>query len=325
MQIDWLTVAAQIVNFLVLVWLLQRFLYRPITTAMRRREDRIEARLAEAREARETAEAEERRLKEKEADLDARADAIIADAREEAGELRKRLERELREEMEEKRAAWHYHLAEERDALVASLRRQAGRKVLRIAERVLADYADSDVAERVVGTFTDRLAALDAKTRDALAAAAGDTEATALVETGSALGTDARRKLTRAIQEALSADIDVDYREDPELVMGLRLSIGDYAAEWSAARYLRRLETELGEMIDAGTGASDRGGDVGDDGTQDEGAESDAGEDDGAERDGAESDAGERDRAEDDRAEDDGAENGGADTPRRTDRESEAR
>ena len=320
MQIDWLTVAAQIVNFLVLVWLLQRFLYRPITTAMRRREDRIEARLAEAREARETAEAEERRLKEKEADLDARADAIIADAREEAGELRKRLERELREEMEEKRAAWHHHLAEERDALVASLRRQAGRKVLRIAERVLADYADSDVAERVVGTFTDRLAALDAKTRDALAAAAGDTEATALVETGSALGTDARRKVTRAIQEALSADIDVDYREDPELVMGLRLSIGDYAAEWSAARYLRRLETELGEMIDAGTGASDRGGDVGDDGTQDEGAESDAGEDDGAERDGAESDAGERDRAEDDRAEDDGAENGGADTPRRTDR-----
>ena len=38
MQIDWLTVAAQIVNFLVLVWLLQRFLYRPITDAMARRD-----------------------------------------------------------------------------------------------------------------------------------------------------------------------------------------------------------------------------------------------------------------------------------------------
>ena len=41
MQIDWLTVAAQIVNFLVLVWLLQRFLYKPITNAMHRREERI--------------------------------------------------------------------------------------------------------------------------------------------------------------------------------------------------------------------------------------------------------------------------------------------
>ena len=49
MQIDWLTVAAQIVNFLVLVWLLQRFLYGPITRAMARRETRIEDRLADAR------------------------------------------------------------------------------------------------------------------------------------------------------------------------------------------------------------------------------------------------------------------------------------
>ena len=45
MQIDWLTVAAQIVNFLVLVWLLQRFLYRPIVSAMAERENRIETRL----------------------------------------------------------------------------------------------------------------------------------------------------------------------------------------------------------------------------------------------------------------------------------------
>ena len=63
MQIDWLTVAAQIVNFLALVWLLQRFLYRPITEAMARREARIEARLAEAKAARQDAEAEARRVR----------------------------------------------------------------------------------------------------------------------------------------------------------------------------------------------------------------------------------------------------------------------
>ena len=62
MQIDWLTVAAQIVNFLVLVWLLQRFLYRPITEAMARREDRIATRLAEAKDARAKVEAEAERL-----------------------------------------------------------------------------------------------------------------------------------------------------------------------------------------------------------------------------------------------------------------------
>ena len=58
MQIDWLTVAAQIVNFLVLIWLLQRFLYRPITNAMARREARIEERLSDARTRRKEAEEE---------------------------------------------------------------------------------------------------------------------------------------------------------------------------------------------------------------------------------------------------------------------------
>jgi len=43
-QIDWLTVAAQITNFLVLVWLLHRFLYQPITNAMEQRQAQIEKR-----------------------------------------------------------------------------------------------------------------------------------------------------------------------------------------------------------------------------------------------------------------------------------------
>ena len=48
MQIDWLTVAAQAVNFLVLVYLLRRFLYQPVVAAMTRREERIAQQLQEA-------------------------------------------------------------------------------------------------------------------------------------------------------------------------------------------------------------------------------------------------------------------------------------
>jgi alternate F1F0 ATPase F0 subunit B len=166
LQIDWLTVAAQIVNFLVLVWLLQRFLYKPITNAMRRREERIEERLSEAKSARTEAEKEAEALRRKEAELEDSKAEILNAAREEADALRERLEAEIREEMEEKRAAWQAHLAEERDAFVTSLRRQAGKKVLEITERVLSDYADSDTAERVVATFAERLKALDAETRE---------------------------------------------------------------------------------------------------------------------------------------------------------------
>jgi len=48
MLIDWFTVVAQVVNFLILVWLLKRFLYRPILNAIDAREKRIATKLADA-------------------------------------------------------------------------------------------------------------------------------------------------------------------------------------------------------------------------------------------------------------------------------------
>jgi len=261
LQIDWLTVAAQIVNFPVLVWLLQRFLYKPITNAMRRREERIEERLSEAKSARTEAEEEAEALRRKKAELEDSKEEILDAAREEADALRERLETEIREETEEKRAAWREHLAEERDAFATSLRRKAGKQVLEVTERVLSDYADSDTADRVVATFAKRLKALDAETREKMTSAAAEDGQTAVVHTGSALSGSAKGRITRAIHETLSSDIEVDYREDAEMVLGVRLTIGDYTAEWSAMRYLKRLETELGEIIDAGTHAGGKGED----------------------------------------------------------------
>ncbi|MDG4649739.1 F0F1 ATP synthase subunit delta [Roseibacterium sp. SDUM158017] len=250
MQIDWLTVAAQIVNFLVLVWLLQRFLYRPITNAMRRREDRIEARLAEARETRAKAEDEARRLERREADLKAEREAIVQGARDEAEALRARLEDEIRAETEDRRDAWLDQLDHERANIVASLRKQAGRKVLRVAGRILSDYGDADIAERAAANFAQRLEGLDPDTRQKLCEAAAGGDRTALVQTGVAIESAAKARITRAIHEALSTGIDVDYHEDADMILGVRLTIGDHTVEWSAKRYLDRLEAELGEIID---------------------------------------------------------------------------
>ena len=59
MSIDWITVAAQVANFLVLVWLLKRFLYRPILDGIDAREAEIAGRMQVAERARAEAEATE--------------------------------------------------------------------------------------------------------------------------------------------------------------------------------------------------------------------------------------------------------------------------
>lgn len=260
MQVDWLTVAAQIVNFLVLVWLLQRFLYRPITAAMQRREERIAARLSEARATRAAAEAEARRLEERHAALDAQRGVLLEAARAEAQALRGRLEDEIRAEMDARREQWRAHLAEERAALVASLRRQAGQRVLRVTERILRDYAETGLGAQVAATFACKLADLDPDMRGKLARAAAAEARPAVVRTGTHLDGAEKARITRAIHAALGTDIDVEYREDRDLLLGIGLTIGDHAVEWSAVHYLDRLENELGEIVDSDLRGMVRGG-----------------------------------------------------------------
>jgi F-type H+-transporting ATPase subunit b len=249
-QIDWLTVAAQIVNFLVLVWLLQRFLYRPISAAMRRREARIEDRLAQARTTRQEAAEEVERLGKERAALAEERDGILDKARADAVELRQDLEAELRAEMEDKRKTWQRHLEEERDEFTRRLQRHAGQRLIDIAERVLADFAGTDLSERIATTFVSRLESLDEDARARLVEATRQADS-AVVATGRPLDPTTRGKITRALHEALASDIPVAYREDEDMLLGVRLTIGDQTVEWSAARHLRRLETALDEILDS--------------------------------------------------------------------------
>lgn len=249
MQIDWLTVAAQIANFLVLVWLLQRFLYRPITDAMARREARIEERLSDAKARRREAEEEAESLRNERTELEGSRQEMLDEARVEADELKQRLEQDIRDEIDSKRAAWQKALVQERADTIAGIQRNAGHKVLDIAARILADFTGSELADQVARGFVTQMNDLDTDTRKKLVAAADGPDATALVQSAVALDASARRRITRAIHAQFETDIEVDYREVEDVLVGLRLTIGEQTVEWSAARYLERLHRELDDLL----------------------------------------------------------------------------
>jgi F-type H+-transporting ATPase subunit b len=251
MQIDWLTVAAQIVNFLVLVWLLQRFLYRPITNAMARREARIEERLSDARTRRREAEDEATKLQEKREELEASRQKMLEEARAEADGLRQRLEREVRDDIDRKRSNWTETLEDERADFAREMQRKAGHKVLDTAGRLLAEFTSTGLDDHIAQGFVKKLENLDTDTCQKMRAAADSPEGPALVETAAALDAAARRKITRAIHEQVATDIEVAYRADEQVLLGVRLSIGEQTVEWSAARHLERLNRELDDLVDS--------------------------------------------------------------------------
>ena len=250
MALDWVTVAAQIANFLVLVWLLRRFLYSPITQAMERREARMRDRLAEDEAAR--AEVAERAaaLDRDRADLDAAKEDILNDARQEAYRLRARLEADIRAEMSTRRAAWHDHLKGERAAFARSLRRQANHHLIAVVRRVLGDFAQTELGDRVAASFADRLGDLDAEARAGLSAAAARSHDAVLVETGLPLEDAAQDRIARALREAVSAEVEVVFVVREEVLFGLRVTIGEQTLDWSAGHYLDHLEATLTETLE---------------------------------------------------------------------------
>lgn len=245
MQIDWLTVAAQIVNFLVLVWLLQRFLYGPITRAMARRENRIEERLSGARQKREEAEKEAERLEQKRADLDARTDEIIEKVRQEADDVRQKHKQEIEQETEAERAALKKRLKAETDDALEEIRKRASASTFGAVRAILRDFADADLGAELVARFISHLHDLPEDDLTRLTKAARDSDEPARVESGTDLPSAAKAKLTRAIHEAIEKDLGVEYTTEQDLLLGLRLSIGGQTAEWSAARHLDRLENDI--------------------------------------------------------------------------------
>lgn len=243
MQIDWITVTAQIVNFLILVWLLKRFLYHPVIEAMDRREKRITDRLADAQEREQEAEEAARLYEQKQKELEDERDEIMAEAEEEAEEEKKRLTEEAREDVAKTRKAWQRQVDQERTEFLTRLRRETADAIETIARRTLHDLAAVELEEQIAQTFVKRLKELDEETRKALA----ETSDVVRISSAFELESSTRGRLTRAVHENLDEDLDVEYEQSPELVCGIELTSGGRRLSWSLDGYMDDLADRIEE------------------------------------------------------------------------------
>lgn len=258
MQIDWLTVAAQIVNFLVLVWLLQRFLYGPITRAMQRREQRIADRLREAERKKEDADDEARAYRERREELEERRDRLLAEAREAAEEERKALERAAREDVEARKRAWLAQLETERDAFLRELRRRSSEQFYELARRALNDLANADLEDQIALSFVRQLEGLDRDAKAKLARAFAKVDGSVAVRSRFELSANAKRQITKAAHEHLGEGAKIDYEAREDVACGIALKVGSQTLEWSFQSYLDGLEEALSEQMAKVSSASER-------------------------------------------------------------------
>jgi len=251
MLFDWFTVGAQTLNFLVLAWLLKRFLYKPILRAIDAREKRIALALVDAALKQTAAQKERDEFQKKNEEFDHQRSDLLRQAQEEAKAERQRLQGEARQAADTLRAKQQDTLTGELQQLHQDIARRSREEVLAIAQKVLTDLAGTTLEQRVCEVFTQRLRALDVQARAGLAAALKTSSNTVHVRSAFVLPSNQKDDIQQALNGLLSSDIRIQFDSAADVISGIELTANGWKLAWNIADFLASLEQAIGAVITA--------------------------------------------------------------------------
>lgn len=252
MLVNWFTVVAQIVNFLVLVVLLKVLLYDRIVKAMDERESRIRQRLDKAEDKEQEAANEAEAYRRKNEELDGEREGLLAKVREEAEALKKTLTREARKAVDHQRSLWQDTVYRERESLARDLRHMAGTQVYAVARRSLQDLAEAGLEERAIARFLNHLERMEADKKGTLAQAIEQGGGRVVLRSAFPMSAEMQGQVKETLHRSLSKQVEVDYEEAPELILGLELKARGRKISWNIRHYLEGLEESVLLLLERG-------------------------------------------------------------------------
>ncbi|MBB4200513.1 F0F1 ATP synthase subunit B [Rhodoblastus sphagnicola] len=247
MLIDWFTVGAQALNFLILVWLLKRFLYKPILDAVDAREERIAAQLADADAKKAEAQKQRDTFDQKNEAFDRQRAALMSQAASDAKAEGQRLLDEAGKAADALSARRREALQGDAQNLDEAIGRRIQQEVFAIARKALADLATDSLEARMVWVFITRLRAMDGKAKEDLAEALKAAPGSVLVRSAFDLPAAQHATLQTALRETFPGVAPVRFETAPELVGGIELTANGQKIAWSISDYL----VSLKEGVDA--------------------------------------------------------------------------
>jgi len=249
MLIDWFTVAAQALNFLILVWLLKRFLHKPILNAIDTREKLIAKELADADAKKKEAQKEHEEFQKKNEEFDQQRAALLTKATDEAKAERERLLGEARKAADTLSAKRQESLIHDAQNLSQGISRLAQKEVFAITRKALTDLATTSLEERMGEVFDRRLRELNGNAKSLLGDALRKNSEPALIRSTFDLPAAQRAAIQNALNETFSAEIHIRFETAPDLVSGVELTSNGQKVGWSIADYLASLEKGVGDLL----------------------------------------------------------------------------
>lgn len=229
MELNWTTFILEILNFLVLVWLLKHLFYKPVKEMIAHRRQAVEGQLQEARAMEAQAEKLRAQYEGRLTDWERERQAARKQLAGEIEEERRRLLAELREELAAERK--RNEVLEERKAS-EQLRHSEMRGLdlgARFAARLLQEFGSAELEMRLTEMLLTEVRQLPPERIQALAAESrGGKAETVQVLSAYPLDVERRQNLQHALDSLFSRSLAYDFHEDRELIAGLRITIGSW-------------------------------------------------------------------------------------------------
>jgi F-type H+-transporting ATPase subunit b len=144
---------AQIVNFLVLWFLLSRFLFPPVLNTLAKRRDRIRNSLSEAERVKQEAAASQAEFERQLAEEQRKAQEAIAQAARVAEEVREKIIAEAQAEAEQLKAHARQEIGQEREQMLADVRHQIADLAILAAQRIIGRTLDEQAQRQLIQDF----------------------------------------------------------------------------------------------------------------------------------------------------------------------------
>jgi F-type H+-transporting ATPase subunit b len=222
MNFSWWTFALQAANFLILVWLLQRFLFKPVKSIIARRKDEVAKALTEASAEKESAERLKQELAASRSAISAERQKIIDEARAMLSAERRKIIDEARAEAEKVHDQALKRLEDERIDAAQKLYERTVELATALAERMLREIAVSSVEQPFLGRVIDYLDRMPPEERAKLLPRNGTTNV--LLTTAHPLDEGAQSVWREQLVKRFGAGIGVTFNTDPTLIAGTVLT-----------------------------------------------------------------------------------------------------
>lgn len=234
MALNWITLSGQIFNFLLLVYLLHRFLFLPVTKAMSERQAHLAQILDEAKKREEAARAAQARYEALFRNLDEERRVLMDEARQEAQQLYASLVQEARDAAQKARDAWEKDLEAAKKEMASEIRRRLADEVELVTKKLLQEIARAPLEDAVVDVFLQKITDLPEEEKNILRT---QKKEALLLTTSFSPAMPLKKKLEEGLKKILGEG-PIVLRQSPEPILGLEAWAGSHKVSWSAREML---------------------------------------------------------------------------------------